>query len=133
MWSGSNAPALAGRPRRGWKGWRIRLQGNILDSNLPPDTICGFILECRERHARYKCKLLQIPVTMPQPISPRFPGSGNVTDEPQRVEPPAEQNPPAELPAERSKFSRWLASFGLGETPIPLLRPAKPPQRPGER
>jgi hypothetical protein len=30
-----------------------------------------------------------------------------------------------ELPAERSKFSRWLASFGLGETPIPLLRPRK--------
>jgi hypothetical protein len=70
---------------------------------------------------------------MPQPISPRFPGSGNVTDEPQSVEPPAEQDPPAELPADRSKFSRWLASFGLGETPIPLLRPAKPPQRPGGR
>jgi hypothetical protein len=30
-----------------------------------------------------------------------------------------------ELPSERSKFSRWLASFGLGETPIPLLRPRK--------
>jgi len=32
---------------------------------------------------------------------------------------------PEELPSERSKFSRWLASFGLGETPIPLLRPKK--------
>jgi hypothetical protein len=32
---------------------------------------------------------------------------------------------PEELPSERSKFSRWLASFGLGETPIPLLRPRK--------
>jgi hypothetical protein len=31
-----------------------------------------------------------------------------------------------QLPAERSKFSRWLASFGLGETQIPLLRPHKP-------
>ena len=30
-----------------------------------------------------------------------------------------------ELPSERSKFSRWLASFGLGESPIPLLRPKK--------
>jgi hypothetical protein len=30
-----------------------------------------------------------------------------------------------ELPSERSKFSQWLASFGLGETPIPLLRPKK--------
>ncbi len=71
---------------------------------------------------------------MPQPISPRLPGgSANVTDEPEAGEPPpeSESEAPAELPAERSKFSRWLASFGLGETPIPLLRPAKPPQRPG--
>jgi hypothetical protein len=33
--------------------------------------------------------------------------------------------PGADLPVERSKFSRWLASFGLGEAPDPLLRPAK--------
>ena len=33
-----------------------------------------------------------------------------------------------ELPSERSRFSRWLASFGLGETTIPLLRPAKAPR-----
>jgi len=37
----------------------------------------------------------------------------------------AQQGDPEELPSERSKFSRWLASFGLGETPIPLLRPRK--------
>jgi len=33
-----------------------------------------------------------------------------------------------ELPAERSEFSQRLASFGLGEAPDPLLKPAKPPQ-----
>ncbi len=37
-------------------------------------------------------------------------------------------NPGADLPVERSKFSRWLASFGLGEAPDPLLRPAKSPR-----
>ncbi len=36
-----------------------------------------------------------------------------------------------ELPLERSRFSRWLASFGLGEAPGPLLRPLKPPRRGG--
>jgi hypothetical protein len=35
----------------------------------------------------------------------------------------------AELPLERSRFSRWLASFGLGETTIPLLRPLKSPRQ----
>jgi hypothetical protein len=43
-------------------------------------------------------------------------------------------DPPTDLPVERSKFSRWLASFGLGEAPDPLLRPAKSPRigrRPG--
>ncbi|HYC31197.1 MAG TPA: hypothetical protein VEB59_02860 [Gemmatimonadales bacterium] len=33
-----------------------------------------------------------------------------------------------ELPLERSRFSSWLASFGLGETTIPLLRPLKTPR-----
>ncbi|MGH7527267.1 MAG: hypothetical protein ACREMX_11245 [Gemmatimonadales bacterium] len=30
---------------------------------------------------------------------------------------------PVELPVERSRFSRWLASFGLGDAPVPLLKP----------
>ncbi len=79
------------------------------------------------------CKLLQISVRMPQPILPGLPADpGNVI---------AEQNAPSstsnssdareELPAERSRFSRWLASFGLGETPIPLLRPRRVPTQPG--
>jgi hypothetical protein len=38
-----------------------------------------------------------------------------------------------ELPSERSRFSRWLASFGLGESTIPLLRPTKTPRSGGPR
>lgn len=36
-------------------------------------------------------------------------------------------------PAERSRFSQWLASFGLGEFQNPLLTRARPPvpRRPG--
>jgi hypothetical protein len=40
------------------------------------------------------------------------------------------------LPEERSQFSQRLASFGLGESPDPLLRPAKhspSPRRPRRR
>jgi hypothetical protein len=39
--------------------------------------------------------------------------------------------PPAEAPSEpaveRSRFSQWLASFGLGELQNPLLTRARPP------
>ena len=42
--------------------------------------------------------------------------------------PTSEVEASAELPSERSRFSRWLASFGLGETTIPLLRPLKTPR-----
>ena len=35
--------------------------------------------------------------------------------------------PSAELRVERSRFSRLLARFGLGELTDPLLRPTKPP------
>jgi hypothetical protein len=38
-----------------------------------------------------------------------------------------------ELPSERSRFSRLLASFGLGEGTIPLLRPLKTPRNTGNR
>jgi hypothetical protein len=30
-----------------------------------------------------------------------------------------------QLPAERSRFTRWLARFGLGEAVAPLLRPTR--------
>lgn len=35
----------------------------------------------------------------------------------------------AELPVELSEFSQRLASFGLGETPDPLLTEARPPAK----
>jgi hypothetical protein len=38
--------------------------------------------------------------------------------------------PSAELRVERSRFSRFLARFGLGELTDPILRPTK---RPAER
>jgi hypothetical protein len=38
--------------------------------------------------------------------------------------------PSAELRVERSRFSRLLARFGLGELTDPILRPTKPPAGP---
>jgi hypothetical protein len=47
---------------------------------------------------------------------------------------PSEADPATpELPSERSRFSHWLASFGLGEATIPLLRPVKSPRNGGNR
>jgi hypothetical protein len=39
--------------------------------------------------------------------------------------------PSSELRIERSRFSRLLARFGLGELTNPILRPTKPPAGPG--
>jgi hypothetical protein len=50
------------------------------------------------------------------------------------IERSADDSGDALLPPERSQFSRRLASFGLGETPDPLLtraRPSKPQQADG--
>jgi hypothetical protein len=56
--------------------------------------------------------------------------------EPQPDVPPAEEgqgtaNPsdPSELPVDLSDFTQRLASFGLGETPDPLLTDARPPAK----
>jgi hypothetical protein len=43
----------------------------------------------------------------------------------------AAAQPPAELPVERSRFSRLLARFGLGELTDPILRPTKHPAERG--
>jgi hypothetical protein len=40
--------------------------------------------------------------------------------------------PSAELPVERSRFSRLLARFGLGELTDPILRPTKHPAERGQ-
>jgi hypothetical protein len=66
---------------------------------------------------------------MPQPIFPGLPAEpGNAIEEQNAAPAPSGASAAEELPTERSKFSRWLASFGLGEAPIPLLRPRKPPR-----
>jgi hypothetical protein len=41
--------------------------------------------------------------------------------------PPAIDEAAAEPAVERSRFSQWLASFGLGELQNPLLTRARPP------
>ena len=41
--------------------------------------------------------------------------------------PPASDEAAAEPAVERSRFSQWLASFGLGELQNPLLTRARPP------
>jgi hypothetical protein len=50
---------------------------------------------------------------------------GNNTNQAADLGPGPSAGGPEEFPSERSKFSRWLASFGLGEAQIPLLRPRK--------
>jgi hypothetical protein len=41
--------------------------------------------------------------------------------------PPATDDAASEPAVERSRFSQWLASFGLGELQNPLLTRARPP------
>ena len=41
--------------------------------------------------------------------------------------PPATDEDQSEPAVERSRFSQWLASFGLGELQNPLLTRARPP------
>jgi hypothetical protein len=48
------------------------------------------------------------------------------TDEGQDESQPSDA---AQLPVELSEFSQRLASFGLGETPDPLLTDARPPAK----
>jgi len=59
--------------------------------------------------------------------------------DPETSEPPGDEvvdqaialgraTPERDSSSERSEFSQRLASFGLGESPDPLLKPAKPPQ-----
>jgi hypothetical protein len=56
------------------------------------------------------------------PTPPAEAGDGT-TEEP----PPVTGEAIAEPAVERSRFSQWLASFGLGELQNPLLTRARPP------
>jgi hypothetical protein len=51
-------------------------------------------------------------------------GSADQVDDLSQANPP---DPETELPVELSEFNQRLASFGLGETPDPLLTEARPP------
>lgn len=70
--------------------------------------------------------MTQQPEPDPAPLS----GDGR-TDESPSAAPVADST--AEPAVERSRFSEWLASFGLGELQNPLLTRTRPPQprRPG--
>jgi hypothetical protein len=57
---------------------------------------------------------------MPSEPLPDIPPAENGTADPE----PMDTN---ELPVELSEFSQRLASFGLGETPDPLLTDGRPP------
>jgi hypothetical protein len=50
-------------------------------------------------------------------------------DVPQSDEDNLEPTEQAELPVDLSQFSQRLASFGLGESPDPLLTEARPPAK----
>ncbi|HET6580237.1 MAG TPA: hypothetical protein VFG66_18105 [Gemmatimonadales bacterium] len=67
-----------------------------------------------------------------QPGPDPAPATGDgTTDESLPIAPTAD--PAAEPAVERSRFSQWLASFGLGELQNPLLTRARPtePRHPG--
>jgi hypothetical protein len=66
---------------------------------------------------------------MPSESLPETPVPSDVVGSPDKGEtdaPNASESRP-ELPIELSQFSQRLASFGLGETPDPLLTEARPP------
>jgi hypothetical protein len=62
---------------------------------------------------------------MPYPTDPNpTPGAG---DEAIISSPQQDSQSPTGSPVERSRFSQWLASFGLGEMPHPLLTRGRAP------
>jgi hypothetical protein len=65
---------------------------------------------------------------MPSDSLPETPAPSDVVASPdgEADDPNAPESRP-ELPTELSQFNQRLASFGLGETPDPLLTEARPP------
>ena len=58
---------------------------------------------------------------MPEPTESTPPPSDGGTSRDTEGGGTAEPLVRATIPVERSRFSQWLASFGLGEIPMPLL------------
>jgi hypothetical protein len=85
--------------------------------------ICGSILEAEANEPEVLPNSLSEAVhRMPSEPLPDIPAAG---------EGGAHTNSPetADLPVDLSEFSQRLASFGLGETPDPLLTEARPPSK----
>jgi hypothetical protein len=95
------------------------------DQRSSPARFSGFILEA-------------VGATLSQPWPSDLSFMPQLPD-PETSEPPGDEvidqalalgqaTPERDSSSERSEFSQRLASFGLGESPDPLLKPAKPPQ-----
>lgn len=85
--------------------------------------ICGSILEAEPEH----------PEVLPNFLAEAI---QRMPSEPLSDTPPASDGDPtpgspdsATLPVDLSEFSQRLASFGLGETPDPLLTESRPPAK----
>ena len=63
---------------------------------------------------------------MPSESFQDTPPPADVVSSPEKAEDSASD---AELPVELSQFSQRLASFGLGESPDPLLTESRPPNK----
>jgi hypothetical protein len=90
-------------------------------SGMPTRGICGSILEA--------------PAGDPE-VLPNFLRKLRMPSEPLPEVPPATESKvdadasdTTDLPVELTEFSQRLASFGLGETPDPLLTEARPPAK----
>ena len=109
-----------------WSNTLAEFQHSVLRS-VQSARICGVILEDYPGRPRYGCKPLQNWFCMTQSISTGAPaGPETIAGPPASGAEEAAASPM--LPQERSRFSSWLASFGLGETTIPLLRPLRTPR-----
>lgn len=82
--------------------------------------IYGFILEVIADNPNSAEDLSEAISRMPSEPLPDTPPPAEGTRKPESTD-------AAELPLELSEFSQRLASFGLGESPDPLLTEARPP------
>ena len=83
--------------------------------------IYGSILETKSGKSKNSAELLSEAIR-------RMP-SEPLPDTPPADEGDVKSSEPAARPGELSEFSQRLASFGLGETPDPLLTEARPPSK----
>jgi hypothetical protein len=93
--------------------------------------ICGVILDEILGDPLAHLALTRTSNSMNQPSAPDPSSSAGSATPKEPVAGTAADEASAEPPAvERSRFSQWLASFGLGEFQNPLLTRARPPVTP---